>query len=442
MLNGSNVLTEINIYARNSKVGKLIFVTPGQCELEYEPNWVTSGFPLSPALPFDGQFEPNAVVNFLKNIFPEGEAFQELLDIDRISKDNIYAILSTIGHDTSGALVFAQKHQNTKFKNLRRVTESELIERLNMRSTRDLILWDDKYRLSVAGVQNKLNILETKNGKMFLADGQYASTHILKFASLQDPFITINEFFCMKLAELAGLRVADVRLKKLGEHYTLIVRRFDRRYNNDKILKAHVVDGCQVLNLPPSYKYEQNFGSSRDVRHIRDGVGLLDLFGFTNQCSIPVKAKQSILDWVIFNVLIGNSDAHGKNISFMAGTNFYQLAPFYDLLSIVYEARNNEKLDTGLAMAIGDQFDINGVTAYDFLCMSGEVGIPFKQLKNRMHHICQKTLDSLLIVENLSKSHDDEVKNVFKELKNTVHARCTQLLIECEQLEKVRESTL
>jgi len=440
MSNGSNSKTSLNIYAGNSKVGKLLFVDSSECDLIYETDWIAHGFPLSPALPFSGNFEPNAIVNFLKNIFPEGEALQNLLDLNRLSKDNIYAILSTIGHDTSGALVFANKPANTKFKELRKVTESELIKRLNKNTTRDLILWDGKYRLSVAGVQNKLNVLIATDGNMFLADGQYASTHIMKFASLANPHITINEFYCMKLASMAGICVADVQLKKLGEHYTLVVKRFDRKHQDDKILKAHIVDGCQVLNLPPSYKYEQNFGSSKDVKHIRDGSSLVGLFNFSNQCTVPITVKQSILDWVLFNILIGNSDAHGKNISFMVVTNLYQLAPFYDLLSIVYEAKNNKMLDTGLAMAIGEQFDINKVTAYDLLSLSDEVGIPFQHLKNRMNKICKKTLNSLSKVDKLSKPYDTEVHNIFNGLSDIIYQRCMQLLFEYEQLDKVRNS--
>lgn len=36
----------------------------------------------------------------------------------------------------------------------------------------------------------------------------------------------------------------------------------------------------------------------------------------------------------MFNVLVGNSDAHLKNLSFMVSHEGVQLAPFYDLLSI------------------------------------------------------------------------------------------------------------
>ena len=412
---------EINIYARDSKVGKLNFLSDGSCKIVYEDDWKINGFALSPALPLSGITAPNAEVNFLKNIFPEGEGFQELLDYNRVSKNNLHAILTIIGHDASGGLVFTNNPPKIKFRNLRRVTENELIQKLDKNSTRDLIIWDGKYRLSIAGVQNKLNVLIDKKHNMFLADGQYASTHILKFASVKELHITINEFFCMKLANLVGLPVAHVDLKVLGKHYVIVVTRFDRMLVNDKVLKAHAVDGCQVLNLPPSHKYEQNFGSQRDVRHIRDGATFKKLFKFTKYCTMPARDNKTILDWLIFNVLIGNSDAHGKNVSFLVARDLYKLAPFYDLLSIVYEAENNDRLDIGLAMAIGDQFDINNVTAYDLLCLSDEVGLSFKLLKDRMNYILAKTFDSLLRIDDIASIHDDVVKKVFDDLKNLVN---------------------
>lgn len=121
----------------------------------------------------------------------------------------------------------------------------------------------------------------------------------------------------MQLAERCALSVANVQMLHFGQHSALLVERFDRKLvTTNTVKRRHLIDGCQALNLPPEYKYEQNFGNGRDVAHIRDGVSLPKLFDFANQCMNPAKTKQQILDWVLFNVLIFNCDAHGKNISF------------------------------------------------------------------------------------------------------------------------------
>jgi serine/threonine-protein kinase HipA len=60
---------------------------------------------------------------------------------------------------------------------------------------------------------------------------------------------------------------------------------------------------------------------------------------------------------VIFNVLIGNNDAHGKNFSFIyrkssvsAGNNI-RFAPLYDLVSTLYYPELTKKM----AMKIGGE---------------------------------------------------------------------------------------
>lgn len=98
----------------------------------------------------------------------------------------------------------------------------------------------------------------------------------------------------------------------------------------------------------------------RDVTHIRDGASLIKLFNFANECTNPALTKQQILDWVLFNLLIYNYDAHGKNIGFFIGSNGISLAPFYDLVNIkMYPDFEHE-----MAMGLGDEFDSSTVHAY------------------------------------------------------------------------------
>jgi serine/threonine-protein kinase HipA len=64
-----------------------------------------------------------------------------------------------------------------------------------------------------------------------------------------------------------------------------------------------------------------------------------------------------LIRWSLLQYLIGNSDAHGKNLSFLLEPAGLRLAPAYDLVSVcIYP-----DIDHELAMAIGDEFDINNV---------------------------------------------------------------------------------
>ena len=62
-----------------------------------------------------------------------------------------------------------------------------------------------------------------------------------------------------------------------------------------------------------------------------------------------------MLDWVLFNILVFNYDAHGKNISFFVGANGISLAPFYDLVNL----QMYPEFEQTMAMGLGDEFDGN-----------------------------------------------------------------------------------
>lgn len=440
-MNGSDQSPKITVYSQSEPVGTLTFDEPGKCSLVYDAEWIKQQFPISPCIPFDGQFLPDTVARFLRNLFPEGEAFDLLLASENLSKNNLYAILKTIGKDTAGMLSFFEVEYQQATTQLRLIPEQELIDKLETGSTEELITWDGKYRLSVAGIQNKLNVYIDNGNQLLLADGAFSSTHILKFSSQRYKTIVTNELFCMRLASaltsLGSLMVAPVTFKRFGEHDALVVERFDRKRTGGGVKKRHMIDGCQALDLPPEYKYEHNFGTGRDVKHIRDGVSFRKLFSLARTCSVPAVAIQQLLDWLIFNVIIGNSDAHGKNVSFFINKSGMTITPFYDLVSVVFEASRNENIDTSLAMAIGDNFDIDSITAFDLLSFADESNISFSLLKKRVVQIANVTLSKASTLSfddcGLNKSHAD----IIEELRLLVMQRANQLLIQVEQFDLV-----
>lgn len=436
-MSGSNPFPSISIFSQSETVGTLEFIEPGKCVFSYNGFWKENRFPISPRIPFEEQSSPNTIINFLRNLFPEGNAFDLLLESQNLSKNNLYAILITMGMDTAGILSFSDTEYQKEKTKLRRVSEDELIEKLSSNDLQELITWDGKYRLSVAGVQNKLNIFINSDYEFMLANGRFSSTHILKFASEKFATIVINEFFCMKLAETVDLKVADVSYKKFGNHEALIVERFDRKITETEVKKRHIIDGCQSLDMPPEYKYEHNFGSGEHVKHIRDGVSFNRLFEFAKVCSVPAIATQKLLDWMIFNLIIGNSDAHGKNISFFVGSSGITITPFYDLVSVTYEASKIEKIDTHLAMAIGDNFNVNNITAYDMLSLADEAGISFSLLKKRVVRLTTLVLNKIdtLAFEDFELSEENLL--TIEEIKKLITQQANYLYSESKIMESV-----
>jgi len=362
--------------------------------LAYDPEWLEeSGFAISPHLE-PGACESDSVKRFLANLLPEGKWLEEL-SIDRqISKSNIFGLIAAIGIETTGALAFRYHGVNddeipTSFRS---VSSEELQDRLSRRQELSIANWDGKPRLSVAGVQDKLPILIKPDGEMGFGEGNLASTHILKFGTRPEMHLAVNEYICMKLAGMAKLPVAPVTLARYGEP-VLIVERFDRHWSSGRVKRLHLIDGCQILDLPPGYKYERPFGKQGEGANIRTGANLPGLFAACKQCRIPALAIRDLLNWVLLQLLIGNSDAHGKNISFYVGRNGIDVAPAYDLVNV---ETYGDLYDRDLAMAIGtDTFKFDGIHAYQLADMCEECGLPQKQVATTLHGLCTSMIKAV-----------------------------------------------
>lgn len=379
----------LNAYLGEECIGTLGLMNDSDLCFLYHENWRQKGYAISPYLPLDNSASENqlAIKAFFQNLFPEEVNLDILLNSYHLARSNIFAITQTLGLDLSGAMQMVLPSQELPMKALfRPIKESEIIERLGHDNKRDLVVWDGKLRLSLAGVHQKINVVINKEDEMGFGDGALSSTHILKFERVPKQHLVLNEFIMMKLARDVGLSVADVALKKFGPYDTLLVKRFDREWGDKKILRRHVIDGCQALNLLPSYKYERQHGSGRDVKHIRDGASLPALFAFCETCRDPIIAKMQLLNWVLFNVIIGNWDAHGKNISFFISPLGIEVAPAYDLISVrVYPEFSPE-----WAMALGDEFDARSTGAYQLADFADSCGLSRMLVAKALVNMCDR----------------------------------------------------
>lgn len=433
-MNENNLVVSIE----DTRVGVLHFnVDEDRFSFIYEENWKKSGFPLSPVIPLGSQGSSVSIRRYLENQFPEGRGLEILLEEFRVGRNNIFRIIQLIGNESTGALRFSdEKSEITQTPSFRELTDDELIERLNDRNKKGLVFWDGKPRLSVAGVQDKLPVTILANKKMGFGDGSIASTHILKFQKQDQlvPHLVMNEYFCMKLAKAVGIEVADVEFKRFGPHPVLIVKRFDRILKNDQLVeRRHIVDGCQALDLPSSHKYERNFGSSRDVKHIRDGASLKKLFDFCLKCEMPASAILKTMNWVILNLCLSNADSHAKNISYYIDRRGIFLTPTYDLVNIsVYP-----DLEQDLAMAIGDEFKREEIMAFQLKEFCEECNIQERLFIQQFRKIGKNILNELDKVETQPLGLTDEETQFVKNLRNNIQNQTKKFLKIIEEIPKL-----
>jgi serine/threonine-protein kinase HipA len=398
----------VDVRASGRRIGALsVEPTTQRWQFKYDAAWVGKDdrFALSPALPFIRNAEQtpeahsNAVRTFFENLLPEGQALDDAAAASRLSKSNTFGLIAALGRETAGALdIVGAGAPSLQPSQRRLLSRSELSERVRARPQLPFTVWDGRVRLSIAGYQDKVAVLEDGN-EWFLVDGTaLASTHLLKPEPIAAALagMTSNEHFCMTLARAVGMSVANVRLEHVPEP-VLVVERFDRERVIEagtvaSVKRLHCIDGCQALGLPVNLKYERPFGSGADVRHIRDGASLPALFTLLDQhATTPARERIALLRWAIFQVLVGNIDAHAKNLTFFAGTEGLRLAPAYDLVSgLIYAG-----VDDSLAMAVGDEFGPRQLAAFDWATFAIRCGLPGRLVARELNRIANSAQENL-----------------------------------------------
>src|SRR5581483_3419345 len=147
--------------------------------------------------------------------------------------------------------------------------------------------------------------------------------------------------------------------------YVFCIERYDRsiKYSTKHVTRFHQEDFCQALGRPRTQKYEA-----------RGGISLADMFSFIrdpDQIVIPATSQQMLLEAILFNLIIGNRDAHAKNYSLMRSGFKAELAPLYDL--VCTEAYDN--IDRSLPQNIGNAEHFETITRQDFSTLSEQVAI-------------------------------------------------------------------
>ena len=162
-----------------------------------------------------------------------------------------------------------------------------------------------------------------------------------------------NEHWCLRLAALAGLPVADSTVQFFEDEPAFVVERFDRVHEKSKVLRVPAEDLCQALGVHPDRKYQNRGGPTpADI-----------LQTLARESARPSEDCQTFFDALVFNWLIGGTDAHAKNYTLLHESGGrVRLAPLYDIASsLPYFDPKTLKL----AMKIGSHYDIKAINAGD-----------------------------------------------------------------------------
>lgn len=384
----------LDIYLGQDKIGSIEQTEKGQLAFSYSEDWLASSscIPISLSLPLQIQpFDDQTTRVWFANLLPEGRIRETIAKRYGVNARNEFSMLKSIGRDCAGAIsIWPQgEYEARKFKQ-KLIDKSDLAKLITNRKLPLLIADNDEVRLSLAGAQEKLPLIYKKN-EFYLAKGGAASTHILK-PEIEDLESSVaNEIFCMRLASECGLNTAKANIVRLNQRVKVaLIERFDRIQEEDNVVRIHQEDFCQALGLPPEFKYQSE-----------GGPDLLSCINAIRKWSTkPGKDVIAFIDWVIFNVFIGNCDSHAKNVSFIFAKNGPELAPFYDLIStIVYEGLSDK-----LSMDIGDENRISWLQQRHWERLADEIDVKPKLVFDRLRLMNGKIIKASEDVTNDMKA--------------------------------------
>lgn len=328
----------------------------------YDPGWraAPDAMPLSLSLPLSGSAPAGpAIETFIWGLLPDNEfVLERWAKSFHVSARNPFALIANVGEDCAGAVQFVRPEKLRTFLSSRSskvewLTEGDVAERLRA-LRRDQAAWrmpGDTGQFSLAGAQAKTALL-FQRGRWGVPAGRTPTTHILKPQSDEFDGHAENEHFCLTLARALRLPAARSEVRQFADEAGIVIERYDRvALPEDDIVRVHQEDMCQALGVMPTLKYQSEGGPKPT-----DIVELL-----RHHSTRPRDDVATFVDALIFNWLIGGTDAHAKNYSVLHGSaGRLRLAPFYDLASAL-PYRHLEERKLKLAMRIGREYLLNRV---------------------------------------------------------------------------------
>jgi serine/threonine-protein kinase HipA len=374
------------------EVGRLERVDerPREYAFRYSPSTTRA---VSLSLPVrEEPFSPDESRPFFEALLPEGAVREHVARQLHLPPGDGYALLAQLGRDCAGALQVGPADRPPLAPATCWLDDDELGHLVVQlpRQPLGMPAGDERMRLSLAGVQRKAVLVCDDAGRFGQPLDGMPSTHILKPDPLDAelPGLAVNECFCMRLATRCGLPAAPVELIAAAGRQCLVVERFDRDHGTWPPKRLHQEDLCQALGLLPDFKYQHADLSVPSYRALAD---LLDRHALQ-----PGLDRLAAARTAVFHFLVGNADAHAKNVALLHLPRGVRFAPLYDVVATAAYPQ----LGTELALAIGDELDPARIGAAHWSDLAHDFGLQPRafervraELTERVHAESRKLRD-------------------------------------------------
>ncbi|MBE5970679.1 MAG: type II toxin-antitoxin system HipA family toxin [Lachnospiraceae bacterium] len=398
-----NLKVYIEIDGKEQKVGVISGNDYNDATFSYDEDYLNSdeAAPISISMPLqEEKFDSSKTRNYFEGLLPEGFSRRAVAEWIKTDEKDYLTILGQLGKECLGAVRIIENEKNDKaaYEKLSLEEVKKLASEGATKSTQILL----KTHLSLTGASGKVGLYyDEENDGWYLPKGDAPSTHIVKQSHVRLDKIVINEQLCTMAAKNVGIDVPKSFIINVGkgrdEDILFATERYDRVMSKTNIGKLarpyrlHQEDFAQALGIAAEQKYE----------HEKSGY-LRQMFDLLRKKSAnPIEDQKKMLDIIIFNYLIGNTDSHIKNYSLLydKSLKYVRLAPAYDMVATRIYGGSSE-----MSFYYGDEIELEKIKRKSFETLAEEVGLSTKTVLSAFDNIADK----------LEKAFEDAAK----ELKN------------------------
>jgi serine/threonine-protein kinase HipA len=142
--------------------------------------------------------------------------------------------------------------------------------------------------------------------------------YVAKFSSSTDLYSVVKaEFIAMRLATLAGINAAPVKLVQAAQKDILLIERFDRQKTAQGWSRKAMISALTLFGLDDMMaRYASYETFAEIIRHRFDE---------------PKETLKELFSRIVFNILCGNTDDHARNHAAFWNGRTLRLTPAYDL---------------------------------------------------------------------------------------------------------------
>ncbi len=414
-----NYLVCIDICGRTIPAGLLREDEAYHVVFQYLPAYLNrpEAAAVSVGLPLQEEaFSVRATQAFFEGLLPEGFTRRSVAQAIRADEGDYLALLYGLGRECMGAVrIVSMEGLSEEEVNAFDVLPDELKTRIygDEQAHYELLTPDQvralaaegatksaelvtKAHLSLAGASGKVGLYYDAAGRQwYLPKGDAPSTHIVKQSHVRLEQIVLNEQICLRTAARCGINVPHSFIINVGdgrdEEVLLATERYDRIFLPESAasdglpvpVRLHQEDFCQALGRVSQEKYEK--GEEGYLKRVFDLL--------RSRSAEPVEDLLQLWDLLVFDVLVGNTDAHIKNMSLLYAPDLksVKLAPAYDILSTtIYESSTHE-----LAFRFGNVTVIDDITRESFAEAAKNAGLGQKMMMDRFEAMMARFPETL-----------------------------------------------